>query len=112
MAVAADLRAELLQLVPDERRVSTSASVLDQHGQDLSYHAQHDPDVVVFPATTGEVAAVLRFANERGIAVTPFGAGTSLEGNVIPVRGGISLDLTRMDKVLELRAGDLQADVQ
>ena len=106
------MRAELLQLVPDESRVSTSESVRRQHGEDLSYHAAHEPDAVVFAETTDEVAAVLRFANERGIAVTPFGAGTSLEGNTIPLRGGISLDLTRMTRILEVRADDLQADVQ
>jgi D-lactate dehydrogenase (cytochrome) len=55
---------------------------------------------------------VLAFANEREIPVTAFGAGTSLEGHAIPLRGGISLDLTRMDRILEVRAADLQADVQ
>jgi D-lactate dehydrogenase (cytochrome) len=106
------MRTELLQLVPDESRVSTSESVRRQHGEDLTYHPLHEPDVVVFPETTEEVAAVLRFANERGVAVTPFGAGTSLEGHVIPLRGGISLDLTRMNRILEVRPDDLQADVQ
>ena len=108
----ANLRAELLELVPDERRVSTSESVLDQHAQDLTYHERVPPDVVVFPETTAEVCAVLAYANERGIAVTPFGAGTSLEGHVIPLQAGISLDLTRMDRVLEVRPGDLQTVVQ
>ncbi|HEY7207821.1 MAG TPA: FAD-linked oxidase C-terminal domain-containing protein [Gaiellaceae bacterium] len=112
MAVAADLRAELLRLVPDELRVSTSASVLDQHAQDLTHHAPVEPDVVVFPETTEEVAAVLALANERQIAVTPFGAGSSLEGQVIPLRGGISLDLTRMNRIVEVRPADLQATVQ
>jgi D-lactate dehydrogenase (cytochrome) len=112
MAVATDLRAELLTLVPDERRVSTSASVLDQHAQDLSHHHAVEPAVVVFPESTAEVSAVLRYAAERGVPVTPFGAGTSLEGHVIPVRGGISLDLTRMNRVLELRAADHIAVVQ
>lgn len=112
MAVASDLRSDLLRLVPDERRVSTSPSVLAQHGQDLTYHPGHEPDVVVFPEGPEEVASVLRFASEHGIAVTPFGAGTSLEGQVIPLQGGISLDLTRMDRILELRPDDLQAVVQ
>jgi D-lactate dehydrogenase (cytochrome) len=106
------MREELLRLVPDERRVSTSASVLDQHGQDLSYHEHRLPDAVVYPESTDEVAAVLRWANERRVPVVPFGAGTSLEGHVIPVRGGISLDLTRLDRVLALHLSDLQARVQ
>jgi D-lactate dehydrogenase (cytochrome) len=86
--------------------------VLDQHGQDLSYHPHRLPDAVVYPESTAEVAAVLRYANERRVPVVPFGAGTSLEGHVIPVDGGISLDLTRLDRVLELHSSDLQAHVQ
>ena len=96
MAVTADLRAQLLRLVPDERRVSDGDSVLDQHAADLTYHAPHRPDVVVFPESTEEVAAVLEYADAVGVPVVPFGAGTSLEGHVIPLHGGISLDLTRM----------------
>jgi D-lactate dehydrogenase (cytochrome) len=106
------LRESLLELIPDERRVSSSESVLDQHSQDPSYHAPHAPDVVVFPESAAEVARVLAWANERRVPVVAFGAGTSLEGHVIPVRGGISLDLTRMDRVLEVRPADLQAVVQ
>ena len=108
----ASLRADLLAVVPDVRRVSTSASVLDQHGQDLSYHPHRLPDVVVFAETTGEVAAVLGYASANRVPVVPFGAGTSLEGHVIPLAGGISLDLTRMDSILEIRPEDLTARVQ
>jgi D-lactate dehydrogenase (cytochrome) len=111
MAVAAGLRADLLRLVPDERRVNDGESALDQHAGDLSYHPPRRPDVVVYPESTTEVAAVLAYANERRIPVVPFGAGTSLEGHVIPVRGGISLDLTRMNAI-EVLASDLQAVVQ
>jgi D-lactate dehydrogenase (cytochrome) len=107
-----DLRAELLRVVPDERRVTTSPSVLDQHGQDPSYHAHRLPDVVVYPETTEEVSRVLAWANGAAVPVVAFGAGTSLEGHVIPLAGGISLDLTRMDRVLEIRPEDLTARVQ
>jgi alkyldihydroxyacetonephosphate synthase len=106
------LRESLLGLIPDERRVSTSESVLDQHAQDPSYHDARAPEVVVYPESTAEVARVLAWANAEGVAVVPFGAGTSLEGHVIPVRGGVSLDLSRMDLVLDVRAADLQATVQ
>ena len=112
MSVATDLRTELLRLVPDERRVSDGESVLDQHASDLSYHPARRPDVVVFPESTEEVAAVLAYANGAGIPVVPFGAGTSLEGHVIPLAGGISLDLTRMRSILALRTEDLTATVQ
>jgi D-lactate dehydrogenase (cytochrome) len=112
VAVAADLRTELLRLVPDERRVSDVESVLEQHGADLSHHAPRRPDVVVYPESTQEVAAVLQFADRAGVPVTAFGAGTSLEGHVIPLEGGISLDLTRMSSILALRPDDLTVTVK
>jgi D-lactate dehydrogenase (cytochrome) len=112
MAVTTDLRARLLRVVPDESRVGDGDSLLDQHAGDLTYHRPHRPDVVVFPETAQEVAAVLAFANEARVPVTPFGAGTSLEGHVIPLHGGISLDLTRMNRIVELRPGDLDVTVE
>ncbi len=112
MAVTADLRAELLRIVPDERRVNDGESALDQHAGDLSYHPPHRPDVVVYPESAAEVAAVLAYANGAGIAVVPFGAGTSLEGHVIPLRGGISLDLTRLNAIVALQPDDLTVVVQ
>jgi D-lactate dehydrogenase (cytochrome) len=112
VAVTANLRAELLRLVPDERRVSDGTSALDQHAADLSYHAPHRPDVVVWPESTDEVAAVLEYADAAGVPVVPFGAGTSLEGHVIPLHGGISLDLTRMNAIVAVRPDDLTATVQ
>jgi D-lactate dehydrogenase (cytochrome) len=107
-----ELRDELLELVRDDRRVSDGESVLDQHAGDLSYHHPHRPDVVVFPDSTEEVAAVLAYADRAGVPVVPFGAGTSLEGHVIPLHGGISLDLTRMSGVVALRPDDLTVTVQ
>jgi D-lactate dehydrogenase (cytochrome) len=112
VGVAAELRAELLRIVPDERRVNDGESVLDLHAADFSYHPPHRPDIVVFAETTKEVAAVLAYANGAGVPVVPFGAGTSLEGHVIPLEGGISLDLTRMNDVVALRPDDLTATVQ
>jgi D-lactate dehydrogenase (cytochrome) len=111
MAVVSDLRADLLQVIPDEQRVNDGESVLDQHAADLSYHPPHRPDVVVFPESAAEVAAVLAYAHENRVPVVPFGAGTSLEGHVIPLHGGISLDLTRMSAVVALRPDDLTVTV-
>jgi D-lactate dehydrogenase (cytochrome) len=110
--VALDLRTELLRLVPDEARVTTSESALEGHGQDLTYNARRDPDVVVYARSTEEVSKVLAFANEHRVPVTAFGAGTGLEGGVIPLEGGISLDLSGMDAILELNPEDMQAVVQ
>jgi D-lactate dehydrogenase (cytochrome) len=112
VAVTSDLRDQLLRLIPDERRVNDGESVLDQHAADLSYHPPHRPDVVVFPESTDEVAAVLAYADTSNVPVVPFGAGTSLEGHVIPLHGGISLDLTRMNAIVALRPDDLTATVQ
>ena len=70
------------------------------------------PDAVAWPESTAEVSAVLAAADERGVPVTPYAAGTSLEGNAVPAHRGVSLDLTRMDAVLEVRPEDFQADVQ
>src|SRR5213593_3261853 len=110
MAVAADLRAQLLEVVPDAQRVSTGESERRLHGEDLTYHEPHLPDVVVFAESRDEVAAVLAFAHRDRIPVVPFGTGTSLEGHVIPIRGGISLDVSRLGGI-EIRPADLQATV-
>jgi D-lactate dehydrogenase (cytochrome) len=91
--------------------VSDGASDRATHGEDLTYHAPRPPDAVVYPETPEEVAAVLAYANERAIPVVAFGAGTSLEGHVIPVEGGISLDLGRLTRV-EIHAEDLSATAQ
>ncbi len=92
--------------------MSDGESILDLHAADFSLHPPRRPDLVVFPETADEVARVLAHANERRIPVVPFGAGSSLEGHVIPVRGGISLDMTRMNQILEISAGDLTASVE
>jgi D-lactate dehydrogenase (cytochrome) len=67
---------------------------------------------VVFPQSRDEVVEILRFANERGVPIVPFGEGSSLEAHTIPVQGGISLDLGRMDGILEIRPDDFVARVQ
>ncbi|ELZ02663.1 FAD-binding oxidoreductase [Natrialba asiatica] len=69
------------------------------------------PDAVVWPESTDDVAVVLAGATDRGVPVTPYAAGTGLEGNAVPARGGISLDLTRMDDVIDYRPDDFQVDV-
>jgi D-lactate dehydrogenase (cytochrome) len=111
--LAMTLVEELRRLVDAPDRVTDGESVLDGHsGGDLTYHRPRRPDAVVFPTSTREVAAILSHANEAGVAVVPFGAGTSVEGHVIPVRGGISIDLTRMDRILAVRPADLTTTVQ
>jgi len=70
------------------------------------------PAAVVWPASTAEVSAILSYANQHRIPVTPWGAGTSLEGNPIPVQGGIVLNLSRMNRILDVHTADFQIDVQ
>ena len=83
-----DLRRALIGAIGDERRVSDGTSERDLHASDITFHRPHRPDVVVYAKTTDDVSAVLALAEEHRIPVTPFGAGSSLEGHVIPVAGG------------------------
>jgi D-lactate dehydrogenase (cytochrome) len=91
-------------------QVSTNETVLDQHGRDESAIPPVRPSAVVMPQSTEEVAKVLAYCNQEKIPVVAFGAGSSLEGHVLPLFGGISLDLTEMNKVIEVRADDLLVD--
>ena len=112
MLGADDLRDALVRSLGDPRRVADRDSQRDHHARDISFHRPHSPDVVVYATSTDDVVAVLALADEHRIPVTPFGAGSSLEGHVIPVDGGISLDLTRMDAVLAVDPADLTATAQ
>ena len=101
-----------LQSMVAADRISTGESVLDLHAKDQSRHAPCRPEVVIWPLNASEVAATLNYANENLISVTGWGSGSSLEGNPIPVEKGIVLDLTRMDRILEIREEDFQADLE
>lgn len=105
------LLADLQALLPAER-VSSAPADLTQHAQDQSAHPAAPPDIVVWPETTAEVSAVLRYADAHAIPVTAWGAGSSLEGNPVPVCGGIVLDLTRMHRIVTIHAADFQVTVQ
>lgn len=95
-----------------EHRVTDNLTTREQHSKDESYHPPHLPDVVVFPESRDEVIQVMKFADRHQIPVTPFGVGSSLEGHVIPSKGGISLDLQQMNRILEIRPEDFQVRVQ
>ncbi|UPV73656.1 FAD-binding protein [Halorussus limi] len=95
--------------------VSFGDSARENHAADFGAEERGEgvtPDAVVWPESTADVAAVLSGANEREVPVTPYAAGTSLEGNAVPARRGVSLDLSRMDAVLDVRPGDFQIDVE
>ncbi len=93
-------------------RLSTSAAVREQHGKDESYHPVHAPDAVAFARSTEEVAEIVKICAAHRCPVIAFGTGTSLEGHVAALHGGVSIDLARMDQVLEVNAEDLDCRVQ
>jgi len=101
---------ELSALLGD--RLSRSKSDLDTHGASETHFAPAPPDAVAYPESTGEVAALLRVCHAHGCPVIAYGAGTSLEGHTSAIAGGVSLDFSRMDRVLDIRQGDMLAVVQ
>ncbi len=93
-------------------RCSTAMVVREQHGRDESSFAVPPPSAVVFAENTTDVADAVKLAGEYNVPVIPFGVGTSLEGHLLAVQGGISIDVSRMNKVLSINAEDLTVTVQ
>ena len=93
-------------------RLSTSESVREHHGKDMSYHELAPPDAVVFANSTEEVAAIVRLCAQAKTPIVPFGTGTSLEGQVQALEGGVCIDVSNMNEVLEVNAEDLDCRVQ
>ncbi|MFW6198681.1 MAG: FAD-binding oxidoreductase [Acidobacteriota bacterium] len=104
------LRGELATLLDD--RFTTAEAHLRHHAAGEGWMPPALPDAVCFPVDTDEVASVLGSCARHGVPVIAFGAGTSLEGHVNPVRGGVSLDLGRMDRILEVSDEDLDCHVE
>ncbi len=98
----------------DERSISTGDSARMEHATDWGTDDANasPPDVVVYPTTTDEISAILAGATEHNVPVTPYAAGTSLDGQPVPVHEGISMNLTRMNEILDVRPEDFQIDVQ
>ena len=105
-ALLDDLRALLGE------RVSTGESVRVLHGRDESAFAPMPPDAVAFPRSTDEVAAIARLCHAHDVPMIPYGAGSSVEGHVLAVCGGVSIDLGQMNEVIAVHAEDLDAVVQ
>jgi D-lactate dehydrogenase (cytochrome) len=93
-------------------RVSVSQAVCHAHGKDESWHPVEPPAAVCFPETTEEVAEIVKLCAAANVPVIPFGTGTSLEGQVQAVKGGVSIDLMGMNRILEVNAEDLDCRVQ
>nr|WP_240432631.1 FAD-linked oxidase C-terminal domain-containing protein [Rubrobacter indicoceani] len=106
------LATELERAVPAGRILTDEKELQRRAGGFFTHHLPRLPEVVVVPESKDEVASVLRYASENGIPVTPFGAGSSLEGHTTPVEGGISLDLNGLNNIVEVRPDDFIARVE
>ncbi len=104
------LIAELEPILGD--RITTAAGIREQHGHDESWHHPAAPDAVCFPHSTEEVVAVVRACAAHRVPVIPYGVGTSIEGQIIAEHGGISVDLSAMNTILDVRPEDMDATVQ
>ncbi len=93
-------------------RCTTNPTELEHHSHSESWHPPGMPDVVVFPLSTDEVSTVVQTAARFGVPIVPFGAGSSLEGHVNAVAGGVSVDLSRMNRVLRVSVDDLDVTVE
>ncbi len=93
-------------------RLSTSEAVRRQHGKDESFHDLAAPDAVAFATSTEDVAAVVRVCARHKVPVIAYGTGTSLEGHVQALHGGVCIDLTQMNAILEVNNEDLDCRVQ
>ena len=91
---------------------STALAVRTQHGRDESSFEAPPPSAVVFAESTQDVADAIRLASEYSVPIIPYGTGSSLEGHLLAVQGGISIDVSRMNKVLSIDADDLTVTVQ
>src|ERR671928_645390 len=102
--------AELKALLGE--RVSTSPAVREHHGKDESYFPYALPDAVVFAESTEEVRDIVNICRRHRVPMIPYGVGTSLEGHVLAVQGGVCIDVSQMNQVLEVNTADLDVRVQ
>ena len=93
-------------------RVTTSSGIREHHGKDESYFPYAAPDAVAFPHTTEEVRDVVNICRRHRVPMIPYGVGTSLEGHILAVNGGVTIDLSQMNKVLAVHEEDLDAVVE
>ena len=113
-----DLQHERLTRVVDHLRgrlgdrISLDTRLREARAQDACHHVGTLPDAVAFPQSIDDVVAVARSCSQHGVPMIPFGTGTGVEGGIVPVQGGLTIDLSRMDRILELQIDDRDALVQ
>jgi len=93
-------------------RFQTGEAIRRQHGGSETHFAETLPDAVIFAQSTDDVARAVRICIDHQIPIVAFGAGTSLEGNITPVKGGVTLDLSRMDRIIAVNAADFDCTVE
>ncbi|MEO8753439.1 MAG: FAD-linked oxidase C-terminal domain-containing protein [Casimicrobiaceae bacterium] len=104
------LLADLHRLLGD--RLTTARPVRDHHGTDISSYPVTPPDAVVFPHTTDGVVGIVTACARHRVPMIPFGIGTSVEGHVLATSGGVCIDMSQMNNVVEVNASDLDARVE
>jgi D-lactate dehydrogenase (cytochrome) len=109
-ASVADAIAELKQLLG--ARATDADTVREHHSHGESYHTPAPPDVVCFPQSLDEVAEIVRIAARHALPIVPFGAGTSLEGHVQALRGGVTIDVRDLNRIIRVSVDDLDATVE
>ena len=113
--MAMDNQGTVLQALGDHlkpEQISINETIKELHGKDESYHKMELPDIVVFPETTGQVSDIMKVSQQYRVPVVPFGLGSSLEGHVIPQSGGITVDFSLMNQVIDIDAEDFLVTVQ
>ena len=109
----ASTRAVLDQLSPlFGDRLSTAAALCEQHGQGEDSHGCMPPEAVIFAQSNEEVAEIAKACHQHKVAIIPYGTGTSVEGHLLALQGGICIDLSQMDQVLSVSAADMDCRVQ
>jgi len=93
-------------------RCVTTDAMRAQYSQNEAHHTPVKPDAILFPESTDDVRQIMEICRDTGCPITAYGAGTSLEGHIVPVRGGISLDMSRMNSILKVNQEDMDAIVQ
>jgi D-lactate dehydrogenase (cytochrome) len=93
-------------------RLSTSRAILERHGKDETFHAAYPPDAVAFARSVEEVAEIVKICAANRTPIIPYGTGTSLEGHIAALQGGVCIDVSQMDKVLKVNPEDLDVTVQ
>ncbi|MDQ2101546.1 FAD-binding oxidoreductase [Azospirillum isscasi] len=110
VAFTDEMKAEFKALLGD--RFTTAAAVREHHGKDESYHPNFPPDGVAFATSTEEVSAIVKLCAKHKLPIVPFGTGTSLEGGVAALAGGVCIDVSGMKDILRVSPEDLDVTVQ